>query len=322
MRVANITMAAMLLLSDFTSATYSVARTLGIEGSMGWQRDLQQEAKRIVEGEMGVERRQSSTNTIQSTPSSDRNSSIAQACMTVLKDITVISNDAGLSACYNVLTMDRTRKTFEADLRLYVAAPPKGAFTTVQPDNLMIVVKYPSSTKFVPMNSSSPQTGNVKRQSRADMSELQRYTLVGEIDPTIDLEKLSEPQLMSIMVPSVKITAVDEQTRTPIETNVEITDTAWFVIGDFQGRFQSDAANPEFQQKAIQESAVFVLPGTTFGIFPTGMVITLSWLLIFVIAYGFGTWKRYQHREFYRKRMHITRGGGLAAYEGRTGRKV
>lgn len=291
---------------------------LGVDGGLSWERDLQQQAKEGVEE--NIERRQSNSNTIQATASSDQNSTIAMACMGVLGDITAITNDAGLAACYNIMSMDRASKTFTADLRLYLAAEPKGQFLNVQPDNLMIGVTYPSSTIFTTTN--TKRSLKVKRQSVANMSEIQQYTLMGSIDKNIDFQKLTENQIMSLMVPAITVNAVSENNRTPIETALTLTDTAYFVVGDFVGDFSVNSASPEFQKQAIEQSSVFVLPGTTFGIFPTGMIVTLSWLLIFVLAYGFGTWKRYQHREFYRKRMHLATGGGLAAYEGRVGRKV
>ena len=308
-------MMAALMLSDFTMASSSVVRMLGVEGHLGWQRDLEHEAKHITEEHL--ERRQSSTATIQATPSSDMNSTIAQACLNVLDDITSITNDAGLSACYNIMAMDRRDKTFTADLRLYLAAPAKGSFATVRPTNLMIGVTYPVSTVFTTANIKR----SIKRQTASplgNMTEIQQYTLMGSIDKNIDFNKLTEAQLMSLMVPAISVNAVSEDGRTPIMTALTTTDTAYFVVGDFRGSFSVDSANPLFQQAAIDASSVFILPGTTFGIFPTGMIITLSWLLIFVVAYGFGTWKRYQHREFYRRRMHMAKG----MYDGRVARKV
>lgn len=316
MRVASFVLTAALLLSDVTLASSKASRMIGLEGSIHVERELEQHAKKYVGG--ALEARQATTATIQANPSADRNSTIAQACITTLAGITAITNDAGLSACYNILEMDRRAKTFMADLRLYLAAEPKGQFTNVQPNNLMIGVTYPRSTVFTTMN--TKRSVKVKRQSGTG-SEIQQYTLMGQIDQNIDLEKLTDDQVRSLMVPAITINAVSEDGRQPVETALTTTDTAYFVTGEFRGEFDVNVANAQFQEAAIEQSSVFILPGTTFGIFPVGMIVTLAWLLIFCLAYGFGTFKRYQHREFYRKRMHMAQGLS-AAYDGRTGRKV
>jgi hypothetical protein len=323
MRAARITTAASLLLFGFSTATSHAVRYLGIEGrSTLLKRDAEEMARDTV---IDLEKRQSSSETIQSGPSSS-NGTIAEACMDVLADITAITNDAGLAACYNIMSMEREQRLFTADLRLYLAAPPKGAFMTVQPDNLMIGVTYPSSTVFTTMNTRRMVRKRQESSSSiANMTEIQQYTLMGSIDPTIDLDKLTNDQVMSLMIPAITVNAVSEATRQPVDTALTTTDTAYFVVGLMRGEFSADAANPQFQAAAIEQSSVFVLPGTTFGIFPVGMIVTLAWLLIFVAAYGFGTFKRYQHREFYRKRMHMAAGmsgamsGGGPGHASKTG---
>ncbi|ETN37815.1 uncharacterized protein HMPREF1541_07438 [Cyphellophora europaea CBS 101466] len=314
MRVASFVMAATLLLSDLSVATKAV-RMLGVEGGYNVERRMDEQARNVVKD---IERRQSSSDTIQSSASDDRNSTIATACLDTLSGITSITNDAGISACYNIMEMDQDGHTFTADLRLYLAEEPRGAFTTVQPDNLMIGVTYPESTVFTTTN--TKRSLRVKRQAATNMTEIQQYTLMGSIDSSIDLDKLTNDQVMSLMVPAITVNAVSEDDRAPVETALTTTDTAYFVVGEFRGEFSNNAASAEFQAQAIEQSSVFVLPGTTLGIFPTGMIITLSWLLIFVLAYGWGTWRRYQHREFYRKRMHMA--AGMPSYEARTGKKI
>lgn len=46
----------------------------------------------------------------------------------------------------------------------------------------------------------------------------------------------------------------------------------------------------------------FVLPGTQILIFPIGLVITGTWLLIGLTAYGYGTYQRYQYTVIYKQR--------------------
>jgi len=49
--------------------------------------------------------------------------------------------------------------------------------------------------------------------------------------------------------------------------------------------------------------AEFVLPGTSLGIFPIGLIITSAWACIFIAVLAYGTFGRIQFRESYRRRM-------------------
>ena len=48
--------------------------------------------------------------------------------------------------------------------------------------------------------------------------------------------------------------------------------------------------------------AAFVLPGTSLGIFPTGLIITAVWSALFIAAVGYGTYTRIRFRAAYRRR--------------------
>ena len=58
-------------------------------------------------------------------------------------------------------------------------------------------------------------------------------------------------------------------------------------------------------QRLEDRDIAFVLPGTQIMIFPIGLIITGTWMLLGVSVYGFGTWERWQHREMYRQRKNI-----------------
>ena len=56
-------------------------------------------------------------------------------------------------------------------------------------------------------------------------------------------------------------------------------------------------------------TTAFVLPGVQLMVFPIGLVITGSWLMIGLAAYGYGTFQRIQYAELYRRRMARTQSG-------------
>lgn len=50
-------------------------------------------------------------------------------------------------------------------------------------------------------------------------------------------------------------------------------------------------------------AAPFVVPGVTFGIFPVGLIVTGTWVVLFLGFVGAGTIGRYQFADQYRRRM-------------------
>ena len=251
-----------------------------------------------------LERRQSSSGSLPSS-SGDMNATISSACINTISQITTISNEAGMSACYNILQADVKSGVFQADLRLYQIAQPSGSFSGVASGEMLVNLIYPPSTSFNLLMKRSL----TKRQS--GLSELQQYSLQGTIANTMDMTKLNTTELMSLMVPAITINAVEPSTQAPVATNLTTTDTAFFVVGKFQNQFSTAITDPTFQAAAITQSSAFVLPGTTLGIFPTGLYVTCAWTVLFIIAYGVGTIGRLQHRSLYRRRK--------LAMSGRTG---
>jgi len=112
---------------------------------------------------------------------------------------------------------------------------------------------------------------------------------------------------MALMVPTITLQGV-QPGQTPVATNLTSSDAVYFVIGAFEGDFTDAAIQPGMVSAALAQSAAFVLPGTTLGIFPTGLIVTCAWTLLFFVAFGFGTLGRIKHRSNYRKRMAATRG--------------
>lgn len=269
--------------------------------------DVEKHADRILR------REPQSNSPVSVTPpanSTSTNETIATACVNSLSKLTSIENDAGLAACYNIIQFDAQQGAFEADLRLYQMFDQSGAFQDVPVNDIMISVTYPASTMFQSLTKRRKRDV-VERQSA--MTEVQQYTLFGTFQKNLDITKLNDTQVMSLMLPDVKLNAANPS-QTPITANVTAGDGAWFVAGEFTGEFEDTLVSPTIATAAIAAAAPFVLPGTTLGIFPTGLIVTCAWTLLFFLAYGFGTLGRIRYRDAYRKRK--------AAQAGRTGKRI
>ena len=122
--------------------------------------------------------------------------------------------------------------------------------------------------------------------------------------------------MMQALAPKVTIRAVTQ-------SGDQISDTlpdseAGFINGNFAAK--AAAARKDAQKNAANPP--FVLPGTTLGIFPVGLIITGVWTLLFVVVVGLGTFGRLQFRKAFRRKTQASSGskgksGGVAAYDQR-----
>lgn len=250
-----------------------------------------------------------------SEPDAALNQSIATACISALDTITSVQNDAGLTACYNILQYDNKLGSFMADLRLYQAFEPKGIFSNITVSDIQISVQYPSSTTFQSIPKSKSKRDLEERQSspiNSSMTEIEQYTLMGSFLTHLDIKKLNNTQIMSLMLPEIKLNTAESQKA--VSANITAAEGAWFVIGEFSSDFDENQVTPAVANKAIEIALPFILPGVSLGIFPTGLIITMAWTGLFFLAYGLGTLGRIKYREAYRKRM--------AAQIGRTGKRI
>lgn len=124
----------------------------------------------------------------------------------------------------------------------------------------------------------------------------------------LDSKKLNDTQLMSLLIPEIRLQSSMDGNM--IDTTLSTNDITYFVTGQFSNQVSAEsiqeAANPVMALAAIESSRGFVLPGTTFGIFPVGLIVTGSWSVLFLVAFGLGTVGRMRHRDIYRKRMAAT----------------
>lgn len=57
----------------------------------------------------------------------------------------------------------------------------------------------------------------------------------------------------------------------------------------------------------LDSTTTFVLPGTTLGVFPLGLVITGAWTVLFVGIVAWGTLERWKFKKHYRGRIEMAR---------------
>jgi hypothetical protein len=104
-----------------------------------------------------------------------------------------------------------------------------------------------------------------------------------------------------------------------VSTNVSSNEAA-FVTGEFsQQKIMSSFSMAELSVQADMAALkngtiAFVLPGVQILIFPVGLIITSVWLLLFLIAYGSGTYARYNFREAHRRRMAVVEKANVARF--------
>jgi hypothetical protein len=118
---------------------------------------------------------------------------------------------------------------------------------------------------------------------------------------------------MALVIPSIQL-STDKGGGTTSTTNLTSSSMTFFVSGVFKGQSASGAAAavPSAATAAAAKAAGFTLPGTTLGIFPTGLIITSIWALLFLVAVGYGTWGRIQFRDQFRQRKERAIAAGKA----------
>jgi len=108
-------------------------------------------------------------------------------------------------------------------------------------------------------------------------------------------------------MPVLTLSATNSQGR-QVSTNVSSNEAAFVT-----GVFSKEIVMSEFRlaELAVENELVklrngttaFVLPGVRIMIFPIGLIITGLWTILGIVAYGIGTYDRYNFREAYRRRV-------------------
>lgn len=122
------------------------------------------------------------------------------------------------------------------------------------------------------------------------------------------MSKFDRGELEALVMPVVTLSATSKNGGTPsVSTNVSSNEAA-FVAGVFsQSIIMSDfnLANLAVMREVANMkngTTAFVLPGIQILVFPVGLVVTATWLIAGLIAYGIGTYDRINFREQYKRR--------------------
>ena len=98
-----------------------------------------------------------------------------------------------------------------------------------------------------------------------------------------------------------------------VSTNLSSSDSS-FLNGVFSiASSDDDSPSPSLSDEAARASASEIvasvtadvkveIPGVTLGVFPVGMVVTLVWTMLFLVAVGYGTITRMKYRNQFRRR--------------------
>lgn len=115
------------------------------------------------------------------------------ACQKSLGTLRQSSNPSGTCVCYNLPSLDTETGVFEADLRLYKVSEPRGPFSGIAPEDVMVGLEYngASVTPITADDMAGAGNGNVSDITRRDGGKpelMQSYLFVGQIDK----DKMSE----------------------------------------------------------------------------------------------------------------------------------
>jgi hypothetical protein len=113
-----------------------------------------------------------------------------------------------------------------------------------------------------------------------------------------------------LLIPQIAISAISQQTNQLVNTSLSSTESS-FVAGVFS-RAAGNITDPKTllgnPQEQLAAAAAglptpFVVPGLALGVFPTGLIVTGTWMFLFVTAVGLGTLGRIQFRDQYRRAL-------------------
>ena len=257
------------------------------------------------------------------------------ACMQTLTALNgSASNAAGLAACYNVRTFDNATGAFQVDLRLYRICPATGDWATLKTQAVNVGLSYTGASVAAGSMNKAKRDGqvlswpSVKRDATVTPPRmLQDMTFVGKIhedqmaginnEYVTSASQHSSSQLTcdysttarTLLVPNIALTGT-AQNNTPIATQLSSNDAS-FVSGTFADQTRAATAPAASTSVVASGATPFVLPGTTLGIFPIGLIITSIWTLLLVGTVGYGTFGRIRFRESYRRRIKARLNAGV-----------
>ncbi|KAM4063956.1 hypothetical protein HRG_007043 [Hirsutella rhossiliensis] len=257
------------------------------------------------------------------TNSTDWDKDTNAACIKSLSSLQRSTNPSGNCLCYNLPSLDTNSGVFRCEIRVYVISPPREGFVNVSRSNIKVSLQYNgasvSPVSADEFNSMGPGTNQMvatsKLSQRAETRVpqlLQTYMFVGQIDKARMTEKPSMAQLEALIMPTFTLTA-QNTTGGAVSTNLSLNEAS-FVNGVFSNQivrsdFASAQAAVDAKVAAVRNGTVaFVLPGIQIMVFPVGAIITGIWLLLGLMAYGFGTYERSVYADAYKRRQSASTG--------------
>ena len=241
--------------------------------------------------------------------------SVTDACGQAVLAIKPSSNPAGVVACYDVTEWKPATGDFISEVRIYQRSQPSGSWASINTSTALTTLKYPAATI------ASFGRRMRQRQTTSKPAAIFSTSYTGHIDSTLQLTKLNNTELISLLIPTITLEAISpssssSSSNTPVFANISNSDIVFFPTGPFS-RTQHSTLSAVFSNPsalaadAISSSTVFVLPGVRLGIFPTGLIITGVWCVLFLGAFGYGTVGRIVHQKRFRRRIANPRFGWL-----------
>lgn len=264
----------------------------------------------------------------------------APACMKALMTLNgTASNPSGLAVCYNVMQIDNTTGIFMADVKLYKIAEPTGDWATLDMKKISTSLRYlgatvsqekPSTTKRDATQVAGEEAEELAKRAAATPESILNTTFIGkahaDVLPHLNNAYVPIPAFTSRTLADLSCRTFQQALLTPnitlaggiangstLHTQLS-SDDASFVSGLFQDSMSGNttaAARAAAASHLAAANAKFVLPGTTLGIFPIGLIITSAWAGIFISVLAYGTFGRIQFRESYRRRLKRSVAGGI-----------
>lgn len=270
------------------------------------------------------------------------NASATTGCLDALEDLESVVNPSGMAACFNIPYFDNKTGAFEADLRVYQVTEAVGDFAGIQPSEYTLQMNIPQATISEPLRLvdgtlDGQQEMTLLQEFRhfgqiSTLLQLDKLTQYVFLSPKIIpfyIPSLSEHLLLHIptknrffsnliyyrddirvlLIPNITVGASNPQNQQLVMTTLS-SDTLSYVAGFFTNEDNSpiNITIPDASSRLpdiVAAATAFVLPGTTLGIFPTGLIITGVWAGAFLGAVGYGTLTRMKFRDHYRRRLRM-----------------
>ncbi|KMP05450.1 hypothetical protein DIZ76_015739 [Coccidioides immitis] len=231
------------------------------------------------------------------------NETATTACLDALDNVQSVVNPSGMAACYNIPFFNATTGTFAADIRLYQVSPPSDGFAGVPTSQYTLEMMIPAATVSSPDRLASNQSTGPNSPLL-----LQDFRHIGQLDPRLQIDKLTTGDLRFLLIPNITITARSASNGSFV--TALSSDTLSYVSGYLmnEDRSPNNITFPDAAAKLpeiVAAATKFVIPGTAIEIFPIGLIVTAIWTGLFFLTVGLGTLGRMQFRDHFQGRVQM-----------------